>query len=279
MGSSKGSSSGPFADGIISRPSRFEPAMAPDPDAVAHRYIHVVESRVWVHDRIADDSWNRHFLGHLDGQAYWGIDVPRHDDPSDGAALDLFSFFGRASEDEWLIAGRAVQLVDWARTHRFCGRCGTATESARGERAMKCPACGLVAFPRLAPAMITLVTRGEPGPDQEALLARGVQFRAPMFSCLAGFVEPGETLEGAVVREVREEVGVAVHNVRYLGSQPWPFPHSLMLGFRADWHSGDIVCDPNEILEANWYRKDDLPPIPPGISIARKLIDHWLQES
>ncbi len=253
--------------------------MAPDPDAVAHRYIHVVESRVWAHDRIADDSWTRHFLGHLDGHAYWGIDVPRHDDPSDGAALDLFSFFGRATEDEWLIAGRAVQLVDWARTHRFCGRCGTATESARGERAMKCPACGHTAFPRLAPAMITLVTRGEPGPDQEALLARGVQFRAPMFSCLAGFVEPGETLEGAVVREVREEVGVAVHNVRYLGSQPWPFPHSLMLGFRADWHSGDIVCDPNEILEANWYRKDSLPPIPPGISIARKLIDHWLGEN
>ena len=269
---------GPFAPGVISRRSRFEPAMAPSSDVAGHRYIHVVESKVWVHHEAVDPSWGRHFLGHLDDHAYWGVDVPRSDDPSDGGALDLFSYFGRASEDEWLVAGRAVQIIDWARTHRFCGRCGTPTELARGERAMKCPSCGLMAFPRLAPAMITLVTRGEPGPDQEALLARGVQFRAPMFSCLAGFVEPGETLEGAVVREVREEVGVAVGNVRYLGSQPWPFPHSLMLGFRADWVSGDIVCDPNEILEAHWYRKDDLPPIPPGISIARKLIDHWLNE-
>jgi NAD+ diphosphatase len=99
-----------------------------------------------------------------------------------------------------------------------------------------------------------------------------------MYSCLAGFVEPGETLEGAVIREVREEVGVAVDDVRYAGSQPWPFPHSLMLGFRATWVDGEIHCDPKEIVDANWYRKDDLPPIPPGISIARKLIDAWLGE-
>lgn len=99
-----------------------------------------------------------------------------------------------------------------------------------------------------------------------------------MYSCLAGFVEPGETLEGAVVREVREEVGVDVDDVCYTGSQPWPFPHSLMLGFRAVWVGGEITCDPKEIVDANWYPKDDLPPIPPGISIARKLIDAWLLE-
>ena len=144
---------------------------------------------------------------------------------------------------------------------------------------MKCLTCGLVAYPRVAPAMITLVTRGEPGPDQEALLAQGVNFRGPMYSCLAGFVEPGEDLEGAVVREVREEVGITVGNVQYVSSQPWPFPHSLMIGFRAEYQSGDLVLQQSEIVDANWYRRDDLPPIPPGISIARKLIDGWIAEA
>ena len=205
----------------------------------------------------------------------WAVDVPQGEDPSYGAAVDLFSYFGRSTEVEWAIAGRAVQIAEWARTHRFCGRCGTPTELSATDRSMKCPACGLMAYPRLAPAMITLVTRGE-GDEQEALLARGVQFRAPMYSCLAGFVEPGESLEQAVVREVREEVGIEVGNVRYWGSQPWPFPHSLMIGFQAEWVSGDIVCDPAEILDAQWYRRDSLPNIPPRISIARKLIDAWL---
>jgi NAD+ diphosphatase len=244
-----------------------------------HRYFHVVDSRVWEDSAPADPAFTTHFLGVLDGAACWGVDVPDGVDPSDGGAVDLYSYFGRSSEDEWLVAGRALQIVEWGRTHRFCGRCGEPTEPASGERAMRCPRCRLLSFPRLAPAMITLVTRGEPGPDQQALLARGVQFRIPMYSCLAGFVEPGETLEGAVVREVREEVGVEVGDVRYAGSQPWPFPHSLMLGFRAAWVSGDIECDPKEIVDANWYPKDDLPPIPPGISIARKLIDAWLAES
>lgn len=267
-----------FAPGYVSRWSRFEPGISAPDHLSSHRYFHVIGASVWESHEPARDSYGLHFLGVLDEHACWGVDVPFGEDPSDGAALDLYSLFGRAGEDDWLVAGRAVQLVEWARTHRFCGRCGERTEMAANERAMRCPSCRLMNFPRLAPAMITLVTRGEPGPDQEALLAQGVAFRGPMYSCLAGFVEPGETLEGAVVREVREEVGVAVANVRYMGSQPWPFPHSLMLGFRADWVSGDIVCDPAEIVDAKWYRKDALPAIPPGISIARKLIDAWLAE-
>ena len=259
--------------------STFNPALRPDRDVSRHRYIHVIGAAVFVDDRPGDPQWGAHFLGMLGDEACWGVDVPAGDDPSCGAALDLYSYFGRASELEWLVAGRAVQLVEWARTHRFCGRCGTPTEAQDHERAMKCPACGLLAFPRLAPAMITLVTRGERGPDQEALLARGVQFRAPMYSCLAGFVEPGESLEEAVVREVREEVGVEIATPSYWGSQPWPFPHSLMIGFTAEWVSGDIVCDPTEIVDARWFRRDDMPPIPPHISIARKLIDTWLLES
>jgi NAD+ diphosphatase len=251
---------------------------APDDHQGGHRYVHVVKSSVFVDDRPADERWSVHFVGIVDDHAWWAVDVPGDEDPSYGAAVELRRYYDGVADHEWLAAGRAVQLVEWARTHRFCGRCGEPTELAAGERAMRCPACSLLAFPRLSPAMITLVTRGDPGPDQEALLARGVQWQVPMYSCLAGFVEPGESLEAAVVREVDEEVGVAVANPRYFGSQPWPFPNSLMIGFRADYAGGEIVCDPSEILDAGWYRKEDLPMIPPGISIARKLIDAWLAE-
>jgi NAD+ diphosphatase len=248
------------------------------PEGAARRFVHVIGARVWIDDRPADAMWSTYVVGTIDGACWVGVDVPEGDDPSDGAALDLRTFAGRADEPSWLAAGRAVQLVEWARTHRYCGRCATPTEPAPGERAMRCPACGLLAFPRLAPAMITLVTRGDDGPDQEALLARGVQWTVPMYSCLAGFVEPGESLEGAVVREVQEEVGIAVTDVRYHGSQPWPFPHSLMIGFRARYAGGELQLDATEIADAGWYRRDRLPMIPPGISIARSLIDAWVGE-
>jgi NAD+ diphosphatase len=257
----------------------FIPSMLPSADVAAHRYFHVIGAAVFVSDRPEHDTAGHHFLGMWGDEACWAVDVPHGDDPSDGAAADLYSFYGRSSETEWLIAGRAVQLAEWARTHRFCGRCGTATESQGSDRSMKCPACGLLAYPRLAPAMITLVTKGAAGPDQVALLARGVQFRAPMYSCLAGFVEPGESLEAAVIREVREEVGLTIGRVTYRGSQPWPFPHSLMIGFRAEWAGGEIDCDPAEIMDAQWYTRDELPNIPPRISIARKLIDEWVAEA
>ena len=201
----------------------------------------------------------------------WAVAVDG--EPEGGAPL--MALYGAVDDLTWTLAGRAVQLVEWTRTHRFCGRCATPTAPAGGaERALRCPDCGLLAFPRLAPAMIVLVTDD----DGRALLARGTRFPIPMYSCLAGFVEPGETLEQAVAREVFEEVGVRLRDIRYWGSQPWPFPHSLMLGFRAEWASGEIVIDPTEIVDANWYHRDDLPMIPPGISIARRLIDAWLAE-
>lgn len=241
-----------------------------------HRYVHVIGSHVWVDDRPAEDEWTNHFLGIVHARAWWAVDVPRGEDPSFGAATDLRSFFGQTNEHEWVVAGRGVQIVEWARTHRFCGRCGEVTRQAEEERAMVCPSCSLLAFPRLSPAMITLVTRGEPGPNQEALLARGVRFNGAMYSCLAGFVEPGESLEDAVRREVFEEVSINIKSPTYFGSQPWPFPNSLMVGFLAEYESGEIICEPTEIVDAGWYRRDNLPNIPPGISIARKLIDAWL---
>jgi NAD+ diphosphatase len=214
------------------------------------------------------------FLGVLDGRPCWAADAGTEMAVPDGFTfMDLRALHPALGERRWTIAGRAVQLVDWMRCHQFCGRCGTPTEPAGAERARRCPACGLLAFPRLAPAVITLVQRGD-----EALLAQGVNFGVTMYSCIAGFVEPGETLEEAVQREIREEVGIDVREVRYHASQPWPFPHSLMIGFRAAWASGEIRIDPSEIADAGWFRADELPPIPPGISIARTLIDAWLAE-
>jgi NAD+ diphosphatase len=258
----------------MASPSPFVPLLTPPAghEGRRGRWIHVVGAKVWVDAEPAEQGWTAHFLGVLDGEPCWAVDVPTGHDPSDGASVDLYGYFGRVSEAEWLVAGRAVQLVEWGRTHRYCGRCGTATEPAPGERAMRCPLCGLLAYPRLAPAIITLVTRGE-----EALLARGVQWQVPLYSALAGFVEPGETLEHAVHREVLEEVGVEVTDVRYFGSQPWPFPHSIMLGFTARYESGEITPDPTEIADAQWFTRDEIPMIPPGVSIARKLIDGWLR--
>lgn len=208
------------------------------------------------------------FLGTLDGTPCWAIEVAES-----STHLDLRRLWGTVDDETWAVASRAVQLVDWARTHRYCGRCGTPTEPSRGERARRCPACGLLAFPRIAPAIIVLVERD----DGRALLARNVNFPDAMFSCIAGFVEPGENLEQAVIREVREEVGIEIRDVEYAGSQPWPFPHSLMVGYRARYAGGEIVCEEAEIAEASWFAANDLPAIPPPISIARRLIDDWVR--
>jgi NAD+ diphosphatase len=245
----------------------------PDTPAIGDSlWFHVRGSSVWVTETPASGDRTVHFVGMLGMTACWAVDVD--DDPAgtpdEAEYTDLYRLFGRLPEVQWNVAGRAVQLVEWARTHRHCGRCGSLTGPSPGDRAMRCTSCGLLAFPRLAPAVITLVTRGD-----EALLARGATFPMPMYSCIAGFVEPGETLEGAVVREVREEVGVDIRHVRYVASQPWPFPHSLMVGFTAEWVAGDIAIDGVEIVDAQWFRRDALPLIPSGISIARRLIDGW----
>jgi NAD+ diphosphatase len=210
------------------------------------------------------------FLGTLDGTLCWAVEV------SDAfGCLDLRQLWGTVDDEIWAVASRAVQLVDWARTHRYCGSCGTPTERSPGERARRCPACGLLAFPRIAPAVIVLIERD----DGRVLLARNVNFPGSMFSCLAGFVEPGENLEQAVAREVREEVGIEIRDLEYFGSQPWPFPHSLMVGYRAQYGGGEIVCEEAEIAEAAWFAADNLPNIPPAMSIARRLIDDWVRRT
>jgi NAD+ diphosphatase len=139
------------------------------------------------------------------------------------------------------------------------------------EVAKQCPQCGFVSFPRISPAIIVLVEH-----DGKALLARSPRFKEGLFSTLAGFVEPGETLENAVRREVKEEAGINVKNIRYFGSQPWPFPDSLMIGFTAEYACGEITVDNNEILDARWFSADNMPEIPGKISISRALIDWFL---
>lgn len=182
---------------------------------------------------------------------------------------DLRSLFTRMDDALFALAGRALQIIEWDRTHQYCGRCATPTAARDTERSRQCPACGLVVYPRIAPAVMALVRRM---PD-EILLARSPRFATGMYSALAGFVEPGETLEQCLAREVFEEVGVRVQNVRYFASQPWPFPHSLMIAFVADHAGGDINIDNIEIVAANWFKITDLPQLPQPISIARRLID------
>ena len=168
-------------------------------------------------------------------------------------------------------AGTARQKIDWVRTHRFCSRCGTPTRKTEGHESIECPACRLLHFPRIAPAVIVLVQRG-----REALLGRSHRFKPGVYSTLAGFVEPGESLEECVHREIEEEVGVKVTNLRYFGSQPHPFPHSLMVGFIADWESGVIRMEPEEIEDAGWFTPETLPERPHRMSIARALIDDFV---
>lgn len=183
----------------------------------------------------------------------------------------LRKLYGALDEERFWVAGRAFQIMDWDRTHQHCGKCGAPTKNKADERAKVCPACGTVSFPRMSPAVIVAVVR-----DKSILLAHAARFPGAMYSVLAGFVEPGESLEDCVRREVKEEAGVELKNIRYFGSQPWPFPNSLMVGFTAEYAGGEITMDEKEIVDARWFAADHLPMIPDKISIARKLIDWFV---
>jgi len=219
-------------------------------------------------ERIGIDG-TRHYLGRLDGIHCVALLLP--DDapaPPGYALMGLRALFLRLPESLLAIAARAFQVIEWERTHRYCGRCGAPMHDRAGERAKHCDACGYVAYPRISPAMMVLVTR-----EREVLLARANRFPGAMYSALAGFVEAGESVEDCIHREVREEVGIDVTDLHYFASQSWSFPHSLMIAYTAHYAGGDLVPDASEIADARWFALNALPDLPSPVSIARQLID------
>jgi NAD+ diphosphatase len=267
----------------------FVPALQPSPDAARPPWWFIFQNnRLLVHhspnepmlpylvDPIAFEPLlvDRQYLGAYGPTGCYTAQLPADAPLPDGFKwVGLRQLFGVVEEDLLWIAGRANQLGHWAANHRYCGRCGQLTRNKEDERARICDDCRLVSYPRISPAVIVAVIR-----DDRLLLARSTRFASSFHSVLAGFVETGETLEEAVRREVFEEVGIDVRNIHYFGSQPWPFPDSLMVAFTAEYAGGEITLDDDEIVTADWYRATELPRIPGKISIARRLID-WFAET
>lgn len=214
------------------------------------------------------------FLGYLAGHPCIAAELAKTAEIPKGLSLqNLRKLHGSLPDDLFAIAARAVQIVEWDRTHQYCGHCATPTTQLPTERAKRCPNCQHRQYPQLSPAVIMLIYRGD-----DILLARAPRFRPGMYSVLAGFVEPGESLEETVAREVKEEVGIEIKNIQYFGSQPWPFPKSLMIGFTAEYASGTITPEPSEIEAAAWFGRHNLPPVPGKLSIARRLIDWFVEK-
>ncbi len=215
-----------------------------------------------------------HYLGTFDGYPCYSAEVDEHAANPEGVVFqELRPLLGLMGEEIFSIAARAFQILHWDRTHQFCGRCGSHTELKEEERARVCARCGLVAYPAMSPAVIVAVIKGS-----EILLARSHRFHGGFYSVLAGFVECGETLEQCVRREVREEVGIDVGNIRYFASQPWPFPNTLMAAFTADYAGGLLAADNVEIADARWFTAGNLPATPLKGSIARRLIDCFVEK-
>lgn len=263
----------------------FDPSVPHDPSAVAFAFV---DTRMLVH---ASGDVRVPHLSELDGCGTilgGPFDIGRPGEPTavavslsaqtDCAGMELRGLrelFGLLTEAEMEVAARAFQILEWSSAHAFCGRCGSATVYSTSELARTCPSCGAIYYPRITPAVITLVRKGP-----KILLARGLRFGPRFYSLIAGFVEPGETLEQAVEREVREEVGIEVRDIAYFGSQSWPFPSQLMVGFTAQHAAGELRINGSEISDARWFPTSELPgdiDIPPTFSISGRLIRSALE--
>jgi NAD+ diphosphatase len=231
-----------------------------------------------VSDAIDVDRSSARFVGMLGDVPVWTLRACSVWAAPGRAYESLRALFGRLPDELLAVGGRALQLLEFDRTHRFCGACAAPTALHEGGRARRCAACGEVYYPKVAPAMMVLIKR-DTGSTRQLLLARSARFPAGMYSALAGFVEPAESVEQCVHREVIEEVGVRIDNLRYFSSQGWPFPNSLMIAYVADYESGDIVPQSGEIEDARWFALDRLPDLPHRLSIARRLIDSVVAEA
>jgi NAD+ diphosphatase len=266
-----------FIPGIIPPDEQLEPAwwfIFRGDELLVHRGSSSIEIPCMVDmSDLGLKAVRQQYLGRLDSRHCYSAELAGEKNAPPGMAFQgLRGIYGLVDEELFGLSGRAFQIVDWDRTYQFCTRCGAPLTTSETERAKECPRCALVQYPRIAPSIIVLVHRGK-----ELLLARPYHFPAGLYSVIAGFVEPGETLEQAVEREVGEEVGITITNIRYFGSQPWPFPHSLMIGFTAHHAGGELSVDNEEMEDAGWFTAENLPKIPGKISIARKLIDWFLE--
>jgi NAD+ diphosphatase len=265
----------------------FESGIQPSADTTDSFHIVISDDEVLSIDDDADwrpldqDEWrwlgldplSEHYLGQVGGKPVFVNEVdPEADEPQGYSFNTLWSFLSHVDQPTFYLIGRARQIVDWHRNHQFCSQCGQVTQVDASDRSRQCLPCGQLYYPRLSPSIIVLVTRGE-----ELLLARGARARGNFYSTLAGFIEPGESIEEAVHREVFEEVGLRVKNLHYYGSQPWPFPNSLMLGFHAEYDSGEFVLQESEIAEAKWFHYENLPHKPAMVSISGWLINDYIE--
>ncbi len=217
---------------------------------------------------------SEHYLGDLHGAHCFAVSLAPDMPLAQGYSLmGLRQMLGKIDEEYFYLAGRALQILDWDRQTQHCGACGTPTRTQR-DRSKICDACRVPFYPRLSPSIIVLVTKGD-----QMLLARNAAWGpSGFYSTLAGFVEPGESIEETVHREVLEEVGIRIKSLRYLGSQSWPFPNSLMLGFHAEYESGEFEYHDDEIADAQWWDVDALPNVPGGFAISRWLIDAFIEQ-
>ena len=268
--------------------TRYEPAVVSEANSLDHGYCFIFRGSQLLVDTVHDGiripmlaglqelalfPENAHFLGYLEGEPCYTSSVPKDKSEPDGMTFqELKTLLGVMDYDISMLAGRASQIIDWDKTHRYCGRCGAANHDLPGERAKKCPECGFVSYPRISPATITAVIK-----ENKILLAHARNYHGDVHSLIAGFLEPCETLEECAQREIMEEVGIKVKNIRYYGSQPWPFPNSMMIGFIAEYESSEICVDGYEIEKAGWFDTEHLPEMPGKMSIAYDIIQWFIK--